>query len=70
MTKKCLISGCQRESKSRGLCIRCNSAAQQVIKKSLTTKEELVKLGLMAEKVYQMNSPFYQAFREKTQKIR
>lgn len=44
---KCLIAGCDRPVRARGLCSRCDSAARFAIKTSKTTEEELLRLGLI-----------------------
>ena len=42
----CLIPGCGREAKIRGLCGRCCTAARAQIKKGKTTWADLERLGL------------------------
>jgi hypothetical protein len=42
----CLVPGCGREAKIRGLCGRCATAARAQIKKGKTTWADLEKLGL------------------------
>ena len=46
--KICLVPGCGREAKIRGLCGRCCTAARAQIKKGKTTWADLEKLGLAA----------------------
>lgn len=45
----CLVPGCGREAKIRGLCGRCCTAARAQIKKGKTTWADLERLGLAAE---------------------
>lgn len=45
----CLVPGCGREAKIRGLCGRCCTAARAQIKKGKTTWAKLEELGLAAE---------------------
>ena len=42
----CLVPGCGREAKIRGLCARCCTAARAQIKKGKTTWAKLEELGL------------------------
>lgn len=42
----CVVPGCGREAKIRGLCGRCNTAARAQIKKGKTTWADLEQLGL------------------------
>ena len=42
----CLVPGCGREGKIRGLCGRCCTSARMQIKKGRTSWEQLEKLGL------------------------
>ena len=42
----CLVPGCGREAKIRGLCGRCGTAARAQIKKCRTTWAKLEELGL------------------------
>jgi hypothetical protein len=42
----CLVPGCGREAKIRGLCGRCSTAARAQIKKGTTTWAKLEELGL------------------------
>jgi len=42
----CLVPGCGREAKIRGLCGRCSTAARAQIKKGKTTWADLEGLGL------------------------
>ena len=44
--KVCLVPGCGREAKIRGLCGRCCTAARAQIKKGKTTWADLERLGL------------------------
>ena len=44
----CLVPGCGREAKIRGLCGRCCTAARAQIKKGKTTWADLERLGLAA----------------------
>ena len=44
----CLVPGCGREAKIRGLCARCGTAARAQIKKGKTTWADLERLGLAA----------------------
>ena len=44
--KVCLVPGCGREAKIRGLCGRCGTAARAQIKKGKTTWAKLEELGL------------------------
>jgi hypothetical protein len=46
--KVCLVPGCGREAKIRGLCGRCCTAARAQIKKGKTTWGDLERLGLAA----------------------
>ena len=46
--KVCLVPGCGREAKIRGLCGRCCTAARAQIKKGKTTWADLERLGLAA----------------------
>ena len=46
--KVCLVPGCGREAKVRGLCGRCSTAARAQIKKGKTTWADLERLGLAA----------------------
>jgi len=43
---QCLISGCSRDSKSRGLCVNCYQAAKRTVKKGTATWEALIAAGL------------------------
>jgi hypothetical protein len=52
MTQKtCLIDGCDREAKQRGLCVPCYHAAQRLVRLGMTTWEELESLRLAAPRV-------------------
>ena len=42
----CLVPGCGRESKIRGLCGRCGTSARGQIRKGKTTWQQLESLGL------------------------
>jgi hypothetical protein len=44
--KVCVVPGCGREAKIRGLCGRCCTAARAQIKKGKTTWADLERLGL------------------------
>lgn len=43
---KCLIEGCERKSKSRGLCVNCYTAAKNVVKAGKPTWGDLERRGL------------------------
>lgn len=45
-TVKCLISGCDKEARWKGLCSACYGQAKQLIDATETTWEELAALGL------------------------
>lgn len=42
----CLIEGCNRKAKTRGLCDPCYQAALQVVKKRKATWDQLINMGL------------------------
>jgi hypothetical protein len=62
---KCLIPGCDRVAKSRGLCIVCYQAARNKVLAGKVTWEELVNsnLALVATHRGRAGGPFQDAFK-------
>lgn len=48
---KCMMEGCLRKKKIRGLCDACHASARKLIKIGRTTDAELVRMGLMLPKI-------------------
>jgi hypothetical protein len=43
---KCLVDGCERSAKSRGLCSICYQTARNKVSSGITTWSEFEKLGM------------------------
>ena len=41
----CLVPGCKRAAKTRGVCIPCHASAMRYIRKGVITDKELIRRG-------------------------
>jgi len=62
----CIIPGCTRPVKSRGLCEPCYQTAARVVRYGSTTWDDLVAIGLARDGLTRGPNRFLVAFNQKT----
>jgi len=62
----CIIPGCTRPERSRGLCEPCYQTAARVVRYGSTTWDDLVAMGLARDGLTRGPNRFLVAFDEKT----